>query len=335
MTQEDYQMTIPLNNDALTAFRLSMNEQGNVLLTHMMSVWNIIDHEGRQHHAEDLPENMTRVRDLVEIDVPQEPLRLTFDEILTETFRLSGSHRAPDESGWHKLSNIGRVAKRLGVDRAIREAGLGKSFTQAIRNHPGLETLDRDDVKVRVRNPDEEVQLVRMEVICLGDKTPRANFSRKSEFASFTEAYKSIFRIEQTFVSTGTKITLENKVRKEELTYSAEHKGWLHADGSRMKRRDPNETPEHKYRFGELVDLEIGYLTERKNGDFQAVIAVPIYSNGDNDAFLNIIHRETFPSKEEGLNYLHGFKDLERIFETEQKAGVAPIWRWLSELPDN
>lgn len=327
-------MNTPLGSDALTAYRLAMNEDGKVLISHMMSVWNIIDYDGRQHHADDLPETMTREGELVIAAEKHEPIRLTFNEIMSETFRLSGKHRAPEDGVWHNLSNVGRVAKRLGVDRAIAEEGLGKTFTQAITRHPNLKTLMAgDNFLVKIKGPEDNLDHVTMQVLCPGDESPRTDKNMK-KFGSFSDAYKSIMRISSMFLSNGTKIILTRNDRKVELTYSRKNDGWYHDNETRLRYRDLEETPEHNYKYGELVGAQLGLLRETKTGSIVASVVMPINSEGDNDAYLGIIQTQILPDEKEAMDFLHDIPDIERIFTTIQKYHDRPVWKWLSELPE-
>lgn len=324
-------MTIPLGTDAITAYRLTMQDDGTVPLAHMMSAWNTIDLPQR-HGPAQLPEGMRREQDRVVSDVPHEPLRLTMEELVKESFRLSGMHRAPDADGWHNGSNIARVGDGLGVGRAMAHAGIKGNFMTYLRRHIMFEEQMRGDVvwvRPRSGGPIERLDAIETEV-----RLPNEDKVRMlPEQPTFGAAYRALARLQRDLVGDGTRVRFHRGEDERNATFRADGMVWVMQDGTPMKRRDPTDPVIHAYRHGDLVDAIIGYVSQSKTGRIFANVGTPIDSEGDHDAFISRLDHKEAADADEALSLLRGRADLDRLF-TGVHDHNGMMGQWLSGMKD-
>lgn len=317
-------MTIPLGTDAVTAYRLTVQEDGSAPLSLMMGTWNVIDLPLR-HGPDDLPDDMRREGDRVISDTPHEPLRLTLDEIVSEAFRLSGAHRAPDADGWHNSSNINRVANALNAPVAMAASGLKGGFMSYLRSHAMIETWMRMNVvymRPRTGAPAAVLEAIRIEATCPGDSAPRA----LEEQATFGAAYRALLRMPRELIAQGTLVRMHRGDDERQVIFDAGSRIWVMSDGTPMPRRDPADPVEHTYRNGHLVHAVIGFVSRSRTGRIFANVGTPVDSPGDNDAFINRLDRKEADSVDEALELLRSRTDLDHIFAGLHDHGTMGYW---------
>lgn len=319
-------MATPLGTDAATAFRLAMDPDGTAPIARMMAVWNIIDRHDPRHTTTELPEDMRREGDRLVSDQPREPLRLSVEEILTEAFRLSGLHRAPDAVGWHLAGNITRTANGLGIREALAAAGDERGATAYLRTHPMFETRQHGDVlfiRHRLGDPEKGLDPVVTEVVCPGDEEPRV----LGEQPSFGAAFRALLAMPRDLVATGTWARFHRGGESRTAIYDAADRWWIMADGTRMRRRDPTDPILHHYRHGHLVEAVIGFVSKSKSGRIFATVGRPVDEPGDNDAFIHVMDRKEAATVDQAHALLDSRGDLDHIFEGVQShSGTMGFW---------
>lgn len=326
-------MNIPLGTDPATAYRLAMQDNRTVTLSAMMSVWNAIDPEVH-HGLEDLPEDMRHEKGIVTSKEQHDPLRLTQDEIIKESFRLSALRKSPDSEGWHCFTNITRVASRLGAERVFGRKDEGAGFSRMLREHLMFETrMDGHTLEVRPRI-DEAMSVPALEPVttfikCPGDPVER----RLADQPDFGSAFRSLLAIDTTLAAPGTRVIFHRGDEAIVATFERK-RTWVTNSDERLKRTHPSDPVRFSYRYGNLVGAHIGYVTVSKRGRIFANVGRPIDSPGDDDAFVHGIEQQEFESKAEAFEALRERGDLDRIFTaTNDYTSVSGLY--LSQMKDD
>jgi hypothetical protein len=305
-------MTIPLGTDAVTAYRLAVQEDGIVPISRMMAAWNVIDLP-RRHGPDDLPPDMRREGDRVVSDTAYEPLHLSLDDIVRETFRLAAVHRAPDSEGWQNASHTARVGNGLGVDAAMKRAGIAGGYTGYLRRHVMIEERLRGDtvfLRPTTRGLIESLAPVVTEVTCPGDLDPRV----LAEQATFGAAYRALWAMPRDLVAEGTHVRFHRGDDERVARFDAMDRRWTMADGKPLPRRDASDPVIHTYRNGHLVHATIGFVSRSKTGRIFANVGTPIDSPGDHDAFVSRLDQKEAADPAEALELLRSRGDLDHVF---------------------
>ena len=329
-------MNTPLSTDAITAYRLAMQEDRTVPLGTMMSIWNMTD-PGRKHGIEDLPRGMVQRGDQVACIVHHDPLRLSEDEIIEEAFRLSSLHRRPERDGWHNMSNLSRVASRIGARRAFQDANGRSTFSQAMQQHLMFETRKKGDVlqiRPRVGGPVPVLEPVTTILTRPGD----ADGTQLPDQPDFGSAFRALLSLDTTLAAAGTIVQFKRGGDDVQdivtACFDGRFRQWMTTPDDSLRRTHPSDPVRHSYPHGNLVDGHIGYVTKSRSGRIFANVGRPIDSEGDDDAFVSEIEHQEFDHERNALRALHARTDLDRVFTGTH--GYRPtMGLWLSELKDS
>lgn len=327
--------TLPLGDDAVTAYRLVMDEDGTASFGSFMSAWGALRNHPRPTPS-DLPPIMTRVQDRLTVEGSFEPIVLTTDEVLAEAFRLSTLHAAPNDTGWHLHSNVVRAGKPLSNHTTmISGEGNPTTFPSFLRNHPFIETMrDRRDVLFVRPKPvaldivDGKANIVVANAFCIMEHEPR----KFGEFQSFGDARRTILRCPTGLVSHLTTIEMERAGEVLSVYYDAFSRRWRLHGGEFMKAIHPGEKPQHAYRNGHLVGGMVGYVTTNRNGRIHANAGRVVDSEGDEDALVSLVNRREAVDIAEAFRHLDERTDLDHVFT--QPITVGSMGVWLSGLGD-
>lgn len=301
-----------IGNDPVTAYGLARQDDGTVLISEMMRIWNTIDPQ-KKYGIDDLPEHMQREDNRIVSEVDHPPIRLDIESVLQESFRLSGEFRAPDEDGWYNASNLVRVAKSIGMYSDLDGKKSGADIVSLFHNHPLIENkLVRDSLyfRPRINGPEPIPQPVKTSVLCLGEADPR----QLDEQVTFGAAYRAVLAMSHDLVSDGTRLVFERGEDTRTASFHARDKAWIMADGTRMKRTDPDDPLLHHYDNGQYVGGLVGFVSFSHRGRIFANIGIPIDSPGDDDAVISIKERREFAVTDEAFTALADRKDLDRVF---------------------
>lgn len=304
-------MTAILGTDANTAYRIAMDDDGNVMLSHMMSVWNTINRQSKRHGPEDLPASMRREECNVVSEEKMTPLRLCPDEIISESFRLLAMHKNPDEQGWFNMSDVARTAYGIGFAASIGKPIKNAKFSEFMRKHPDYETYIKSDQMYVRHRPKIKIDPVTVEITCPDRLGPR----EVSTHPSFGAAFKSIHAIPKAIITNGTIVKFIRNNDERVAIYNANDRLWVMNDGSFMKHIDPTDPVLHKYKNGHLVGETIGFVSKTDDGRFFGNIATAHHSEGDNDAKIHNQARREFDSFQAGLLELQAMPHLAHVFD--------------------
>lgn len=335
-------MTDALPTDACTAFRLTMESDGTAPVGRMLACWNMIDTQaGVKRELADLPEMFTRQERRIVSSIAMEPLTLTTEDVINEAFRLSGLHAKPDASGWHRLSNIARVATILTRDLSIREPVeggrryYGKGVSARLRAHPLLETTPNryNDLLIRPRGGDGGKGLapVRTLVLCPGDMEARD----LGVSGSFGEAYRKLLGMPKALVADGTVATFDNQDETKTAAFDAAGMRWMAETGRRLSRIDPSDPVMHTYRHGHMVESVIGFVSKSRTGRLFANVGIPHDSEGDLDAHIEVLDRKEVASVDDGMELIRSRDDVDHVFRGVQWFnGQMGFWLTCFENPE-
>lgn len=304
-------MTAILGTDANTAYRIAMDDDGNVMVTHMMSTWNVINRQPKRHGPEDLPATMRREGCYVISDETMTPMRLRTDDIISESFRLVALHTSPDEKGWFNMTDIARTAYGIGFAYAVGKPKKNANFSTFLQKHPSYETYTKDNQMYVRGRPTVKVIPVNVKITCPDGKEAREG----GLHAGFGAAFKSILAIPQNIISHRTVIEFTGGDDRRVAIYDATTKLWIMSDGSPMKTIDPTDPVLYSYKNGRFVNETIGFVAKSQRGRIFGNIGIPRDSEGDDDASIQIEAKREFDSFEAALLELKAMTHLAHVFE--------------------
>ena len=326
-----------LGTDADTAFRLATEDGRTAPLAKAMGIWNVLAAKQSDRFVlDDLPAHMRREGDRLVSDVHLEPMTLSLDQILSEGFRLSGMHRAPDGDGWHRLSNVSRVAGGLVRDPDLTSIGSPIStMATLLREGPYTQAKRHADGDIRVRlapRRDETVPTPIMDAVTVTAEFPDGSRRELDARATCGQAYRTVRDHPLGLVPAGTRVVFERGSERREATYDG-GRSWIMADGRRMPSIDPADPVRHAYRHGHLVDAIVGFVSVSHRGRIFATVGTPRHSDGDEDAFIVQLDRKEADTHEEAIALLESRGDLDHIFHGLQKHSDM-MGFWLTCLSD-
>lgn len=329
----------PLGDDAVTAFRLVMDEDGSAAVSRLMATWNLLSFgKGEKATIDHLPPEIDRILDRAVHRGPIEPIVLTQDEVLIEAFRYAAIRKAPDHEGWQLHSEVVRAGNALCHHTVfIGDDGIERRFNNHTQNCRHVETkVNRNDTMYVRLVPEGSktvvngvIPIVALTVRCPGEAEPR----KIAEFRTFGQARQHVLRQDATMVAGGTCIRLSLEGEQDRFAhFDATTRTWRTPDGDAFRRIDPQEPAIHQYPNGRYVGGLIGYVTHDRRDRHHACVGHPIDSEGDEDAIVGLVERRQATSREEALRFLEDREDLDRIFTkpiTIDSMGV-----WLRTLTD-
>lgn len=329
----------PLGDDAVTAFRLVMDEDGTAAIAHLMATWNLLSFaKGQKATVDRLPPEIRRVGDRAVHDGPVEPIVLTQDEVLLEAFRYAAIRKAPDHEGWQLHSEVVRAGNALASHTVFTgDDGIERRFNNHTQNsrHVEVRRNHNDTMYVRLipegsaRIVDGVIPMVTLTVRCPGDAETR----RIAEFRTFGQGRQHVLRQDTTMIADGTCIRLSLEGESDRTAcFDARTRTWRTPEGGSFRRIDPEDQTIHHYPNGRYVDGLIGYVTHDRKGRYHACVGQPFDSQGDDDASVVLFGRREAANREEALTFLEERGDLDRIFTktiTINSMGV-----WLRTLSD-
>ena len=328
-------MRTPLDNSPETAYRLNMADDNTVKVSRMLSTWTLLSDEKRQ--LSDLPDTMRRNGEHIVCDEDLEPINLDEDETILEAFRISNTHRPPNADGWHRLSNVARVAGAL--RRTSEPPAIGKrdkhykKSGDLVRSHPAVETKNVGNalyVRLNPAGPMKSLPPVTSTVAWPNDPIS----AQLPDAATMGEAYRQVHEMTNKLVPKGTKVTFTRGDELCSATYDNCSRFWTMDDGTVMKRIAPSDPVLHSYTNGHLVGGLVGFVSISKSGRAYANIGKPIHSKGDDDAHINVTQLQEFDTFEDALRALKACEDLDRVF-TAEHSFVPMMGFWLSCLKDD
>lgn len=328
-------MRTPLDNSPQTAYRLNMDADNTAKISRMLSTWTLLSGEKRQ--LSDLPSTMRREGDLLVSDEKLEPIHLDEDETILEAFRISNTHRPPNADGWHRLSNVARVAgalRRTSETPVIgkREKHYKKSG-DLVRSHPAVETQSvHNDFYVRLNPAGPMKSLPPVTSFVAWHDEPIS--VQLPVAATMGEAYRQIHEMTNLLVPKGTKVTFSRGDEFRSAIYDNCSRYWIMDDGTVMKRIAPSDPVLHSYTNGHLVGGLVGFVSISKSGRTYVNIGKPIHSEGDDDAYINVTQLQEFDTFEDALRALKAAEDLDQVF-TGKHSFVPMMGFWLSSLKDD
>lgn len=320
-----------LGADADTAFRLVTEDGRTAPLARTMALWNVLAaRQGDRFVLDDLPAHMRRDVDQLVSDVPLEPMTLTLDQVLNEGFRLSGEHRAPDEDGWHRLSNVSRVAGGLLRDPDLTKIGSAvKTITTLLREGPFTQTRRHQDGDIRLRLAPRQVEgsdAPLLDMVSVAAVFPDGSRRDLEAQPTFGHAYRTVRDHPMALVPAGTRVTFERGAQRREATYDGV-RSWIMEDGRRMPSIDPADPTRYAYRHGHLVDAIVGFVSISSRGRIFANVGRPRHSDGDEDAFVMQLDRKEAASHDEAIALLEGRGDLDHLFHgLHRHSGMMGFW---------
>lgn len=330
----------PLGHDAVTAFRLVMDEDGTAAMSLLMASWGLLQSglEAGKRTVGDLPPSIRREVDRAVHDGPLEPIVLTQDEVVMEAFRYAAMRKAPDEDGWHLHSEVVRAGNVLGYHTVfVGDDGVERRFNNHAQHSPHIEVRrDRNDtMSVRLapngatRLVEGVIPTVEVTVTCPGDAGPR----KAGGFKGFGFARQHVLRQDTTMIADGTRVVLSRAGDDDRVAiFDAASGTWRSPDGTSFRRIDAADGRIHQYPNGEYVGGLIGYTTFDRKGRHHACIGEPFNSSGDDDAMVRMVGRREASSHEEALAFLAERDDLDRVFT--QAITINSMGVWLRPLKD-
>lgn len=327
----------PLGTDALTAFRLVMDDDGTAPVSSTLAAWSLLTAgSGARRTLAELPEEFQRREDRLVSDRRHEPIRLTPDEILVEAFRLSALRTPASDAGWHLHSNVVRAGNLLSTHtELVSLEGQPTGFASFVKNSRHVEGLiDRRDVLyVRPRQGPiatvaGEIPMVRTTVLCPGEAESRP----LHEHATFGEARRALLREPTALVSPRTRIVMSRGDEALIALFDSVRRVWTSEDGMRLGRIHPGEQPAKPYVNGHLVGAMVGYVTVNRRGLVHANAGIAIDSPGDEDAIITEHTRREAPDVATALSYLRERDDIDHVFT--KPIVPSPIGFWLTTFSD-
>ena len=325
-------MNIPLGTDAVTAYRLAMDDEGIVSLGKMMSIWNAIE-TGKPHGIEDLPGNMRREDGLIISDQKYDPLRLSPEEIILEAFRITNLRHKPNKDGWHNLANIIRAGSRIDANNVFGPKGHETSFSNTLRNHVMFEIRNKHDVmQIRPQTGSPIIEMEPVKTTILLASSQKQTLADQPDFGS---AYRALLALDTTLADAGIMVQFkrgEGDIQEIVVArFDGKSRKWVNVLGECLKRIHPSDPVRHSYLHGYLVNGHIGYVTTSKTGKIFANVGRPI--DDRDDAFVQELERKEFDSAQAAIDALNERGDLDHVFTKTIKYGRS-MGVWLSEMGD-